>query len=224
MLLQIERAQRADDPGHLVRELVGDPGHLGEHDRPLALERRVVEVEEQTAPLQGLGELAGVVGGEEDERDLIGPDRPELGDRDLVVREDLQQERLGLDLEAIDLVDEQHDRVARPDGLEQGAGQEELLGEQVLLERLPARWPHLLGVRHAFDLDAEELFFVVPLVERLGLVQPLVALQPDQPGTEDAGRSLGELCLARSGGTLDKDRLCRRSARYTTPVTPSSAR
>ena len=141
MLLQIERAQRADDAGDLVGELVGDPGDLGEHDRPLALEGRVVEVEEQAAPLQGLGELPGVVGGEEHERDLVGPDRAELGDRDLVVREHLEQERLGLDLEPVDLVDEQHDRVGRPDRLEQRAGQQELLGEQVLLERLPARRP-----------------------------------------------------------------------------------
>ncbi len=122
VLLEIERAERADDTGDLVGELGGDAGDLGEHDRPLALERGVVEVEEKAAALQGLRQLTGVVGGEEHERYLVGRDGAELGDRDLIVREDLEQERLGLDLETIDLVHEEHDRIGGADRLEQRAG------------------------------------------------------------------------------------------------------
>ena len=91
--------------------LAGDAGHLGEHDLLLPLQRRVVDVEVEAAPLQRLGQLAGVVRREEHERDLLGLDRAQLGDRHLVVGEDLEQQRLGLDLDAVDLVDQQHDRL-----------------------------------------------------------------------------------------------------------------
>ena len=74
---------------------------------------------------------------QEDQRDLVGPDRAELGDRHLVLRQHLEQQRLGLELDPVDLVDQQHDGVGRPDGLEQRAGQEELLGEDVLFEVPP---------------------------------------------------------------------------------------
>ena len=57
------------------------------------------------------------------------------------------------------------------------------------------------------DLDAEQLLLVVPLVQRLGLVEALVALEPDQPGAGDLGDRLGELGLADAGRSLDQDRL-----------------
>ena len=63
----------------------------------------------------------------------VGRDRAELGDRHLVVGEDLEQQRLGLDLDAVDLVDQQHDRLGGADRLEQRAGQQELLGEDVVV-------------------------------------------------------------------------------------------
>jgi len=95
-------------------------------------------VEEQAAPLERLGELAGVVRGEEHQRDLAGSDGAELGDRDLVVGQDLEQQRLGLDLDPVDLVDQEHHRVLGADGLEQRTGQEEVVGEDVLLDGVPA--------------------------------------------------------------------------------------
>ena len=49
-------------------------------------------------------------------------DRAQLGDRHLVVGQDLEQQRLGLDLDAVDLVDQQHDRLVGADRLEQRAG------------------------------------------------------------------------------------------------------
>src|SRR5215510_9181984 len=79
----------------------------GQHDLALAVEVRVVDVEEQAAPLERFGQLAGVVGGEEHQRHLARGDRPQLRDRHLVVGEDLQQQRLGLDLDPVDLVDQQ---------------------------------------------------------------------------------------------------------------------
>ena len=56
-------------------------------------------------------------------------------------------------------------------------------------------------------LDAEELLLVVPLEQRLGLVEPLVALEADQAGAGHLGHGLGQLRLAGAGRTLDEDRL-----------------
>ena len=53
----------------------------------------------------------------------LARDRPDLGDRDLEVGEDLEQERLELVVGAVDLVDQQHDRlVARRSPRAAGAG------------------------------------------------------------------------------------------------------
>ena len=158
-------------------------------------------MEEQAAALERLGQLAGVVRGQEHQRDLLGHDRAELGDRHLVVGQDLEQQGLGLDLDPVDLVDEQHHRVVGPDRLEQRPGEQELVGEDVGLDVVPAR----VGV--ALGLDAQQLLLVVPLVERLGLVEPLVALQADEPGAAHLGHRLGQLGLAGAGRTLDEDRL-----------------
>ena len=48
-----------------------------------------------------------------------------------------KQQGLGLELDPVHLVDQQHHRLLGPDGLEQRPGQEEVLGEDVLLELLP---------------------------------------------------------------------------------------
>jgi len=56
------------------------------------------------------------------------PDRPELGDADRVVGEDLEQERLEFLVRSVDLVDEQHrrHRVVVVDGIEERPAQEKL--------------------------------------------------------------------------------------------------
>ena len=59
----------------------------------------------------------------------------------------------------------------------------------------------------AVGLDAQQLLLVVPLVERLGLVEALVALQADQAGAGDRGDRLGQLGLADTGRPLDQHRL-----------------
>ncbi len=87
----------------------------------------------------------------------------------------------------------------RADRLEQRAGEEELLGEDVLLELLPR------AVR--VGLDSQQLLLVVPLVERLRLVEPLVTLEADQPAAGQARDRLGQLGLAGAGRPFDEDRL-----------------
>ena len=71
--------------------------------------------------------------------------------------------------------------------------------EQVLLaQRLAAR----VG-----QPDAEQLAGVVPLVERLGRVDPLVALQADQRRVEHGRERLGRLGLADARLALEQQRL-----------------
>ena len=69
----------------------------------------------------------------------------------------------------------------RPDRLEQGALQKEVLREDVVLELAP--------VVLLVCLDAEQLLLVVPLVERLGLVEPLVALEADETPRPGPGQA-----------------------------------
>ena len=97
-------------------------------------------------------------------------DPAQLGDRDLEVAQQLEQHRLELLVGLVDLVDQQHDRLGRGDRLQQRAGEQELLAEDVVLDGLPAG---ALGL----GLDPQQLLAVVPLVQRLGLVEALVALQ-----------------------------------------------
>ena len=112
--------------------------------------------------------------------------------------------RLGLEFHAVDLVDQQHDRVGRRDRLEQRPREEELLAEDVLFELFPVLGA--LALRST-GLDAQELLAVVPLVERLGVVQALVALEADQSRADRVGDGARERGLAGAGRALDEDRL-----------------
>ena len=185
--------------------LVLELGHLRQHDLPLALGVRVVEVQVEAAPLEGLGQLAARVGGEDDERAAYGGDGAELRDRHLEVREHLEQQPLDLDVGLVDLVDEQHRRLLAPDRGQQRPGEQELLGEDVVVGLRPRR---VVALR---SLDAEQLLLVVPLVERPRLVEALVALQPDQVGAGRPADRLGQLGLADAGRTLDEQRLLERA-------------
>src|SRR5687767_11183711 len=200
-LLQLQLADGAHDAHDLVGQVLADVGHPGQHDLLLALDGRVVDVQVEAAALERLRQLPGVVGGEEHERDLVGGHRAQLGDRHLVVGEDLQQQRLGLDLDPVDFVDQEYHGVVGPDGLQQRPGEQELLAEYVLLDVGPRL---ALALGHPLGLDAQELLLVVPLVERLGLVEALVALEADEPGARHLGHRLGQLGLAGARRALDQ--------------------
>ena len=127
-------------------------------------------------------------------------DRPELGDRDLEVREHLEQERLELLVGAVDLVDEEHDRLVGVDRLEQRPADEELGPEELLLrDRALLR-----------GADVEELARVVPLVDGVRDVEALVALQPDQPRGERRRERLRRLGLPHARLALEQHRLLER--------------
>ena len=187
----------------------------------------VVEPEVEAAALQGLGQLARVVGGEDDDGMGARLDHAQLGDRDLEVGEDLEQHRLELLVGLVDLVDQQHDRARARRSPQQRPGEQELLAEDVAARRIPAGLGLLLGL----GLDPQQLLAVVPLVERLGLVEALVALEADQlaaGGARDAP-SRARSCRPRPGPR--PARACpaaargrRRGRRIRPPDSPTSAR
>src|SRR3954454_18327629 len=199
-LLEIELADHRDDLDELARDGVVEVGRVELDDLELVLELRVVEPEIETAALERLGQLARVVRGQQHDRPRAGLEAAELGDRDLEVREQLEQHRLELLVGLVDLVDEQHDRLLGGDRAHQRALEQELLAEDVVLDLLPSR---ALGL----GLDAQELLAVVPLVQRLGLVEALVALQAHEPAVEVVRQRARELGLPDAGGALDEDRL-----------------
>ncbi len=147
-------------------------------------------------------DLARPVRGQDDPRRQGGLDRADLGDRDLEVRQDLEQVRLELLVGAVDLVDEQHrgDAVVRLERLEERPLDQELAAEDVVGGR-----PVCLtaGLQ---EPDLEHLARVVPLVDSGVDVQALVALEADQPAAERRGENLGELGLADAGLAFEQQR------------------
>jgi hypothetical protein len=84
----------------------------------------------------------------------------------------------------------------RLERLEQRAAQQEAPGEQLALVDAT------LG-----RAQRQELAGVVPVVERVVEVDPLVTLQADEPGADRAGQRLGDLGLADARLPLDEQRL-----------------
>ena len=193
------------------------PGALSLHDPQFEIGVGVVDVQVQAAALERIAHVPRVVGGQEDGRNTAGFAGPDLRNGDLEIAQNLEQERLELGIGLVDLVDQQHDRPRGSDGLQQRTGLEEALREKGV--RLHGDPVHGLqdGAGPGDDLvdffldhlGVEQLLGVLPLVERLGLVQPLIALQPDERPAQAAGHRLGQLGLTHSGRPFDQDRLVR---------------
>ena len=152
--------------------------------------------------------VAGPVGGQNRHRRHRGAHRAQLGDGDRPVGQHLQQEGLELVVGAVDLVDEEDGRnlLRRPgEGLEQRAADEEPLVVELRLQRVDA----LGASRHVGGLggpEVQELAGVVPLVEGLGGVDPLVALEPHQRGPGPRRECFRHLGLADPGVALEEER------------------
>ena len=67
-LLQVAAAQLLDDPDDLAGERLGDLGRPGAHDLQLALEAGVLDPVVEAAALERVVQLAGAVGGQDDDR------------------------------------------------------------------------------------------------------------------------------------------------------------
>ena len=151
------------------------------HDLDLALQVRVIDPVVQAPALQRVVQFARPVRRDDDRRGRLGRDTPDLGDRHGELREHLQQERFELVVRAVELVHQEHRARARADRCEQRTLHQEVRPEQILrrVSRRPRRpWP----ARRSAGA-------IVPFVERLRGVDPLVALEPDQPAPQEGTRA-----------------------------------
>src|SRR5262249_60902621 len=85
----------------------GDPSA---EDPDLLVHARMLDVKIQAAPPQRVADLTGPVRSQHDIGCMLGSDRPKLGNGDLEVRENLEQESLEAVVRAVDLVDQQYRR------------------------------------------------------------------------------------------------------------------
>ena len=190
-------AQLADRGDDGAGGSLGDVGGAQADDLDLLLRVRVGDPVVHAAPAKGLVQLTGTVGGEDHHRRLSGPERAGLGDRDLEVGEELQEERLELVVRAVDLVDEeQRARGSAQRGEQRALDQERLVVQVDVVLAGAAQREHLRGV--------------VPLVERRRRVHALVALEPDEVAAEHLGERLARLGLAHPGRTFEQQRLAER--------------
>jgi len=123
-----------------------------------------------------------------------------------VVRERLEQERLELVVGAVDLVDQQNRRHGRivVDGREQRSTDEIAVREELIFELVGIGIGRRTGGFGRSQM--EQLAGVVPLVERLGRVDALVALEPNEFGTGGCADDLGHLRLAHTSLALEQQR------------------
>ena len=197
-------AAASGSPVFLLRRISSSRSALG-----------IVQKQVQAAALERGGQVAGVIRGEDDARRMPGHERAYLWHRYLILGEHFEQDRLQGLVRAVHLVDQEHHGIGRTDGFEQRTRGEEALGEEgALLLRDPLdRGMQIGGVAEQLadllpqDLGVQELLAVIPLVQSLGVVLALIALQPQQPPPGRRGDGLGQLGLADSGGPLDQQGL-----------------
>src|SRR6202022_1786381 len=103
----VHRAQALYQPGHLARQPIGGLWSARPHYRELFLQVGVIDPVIETPALERVVHLASAVRRDDNERGALGLDGSDLGDRDLKVGKQLEQERLELLIGAIDLVDQQ---------------------------------------------------------------------------------------------------------------------
>src|SRR5436305_10609786 len=120
-------------------------------------------------------QLASAVGGQKNDRAALGGNRPQLWNRDRKVGQELEQERLELVVGAVDLVDQQHHRPSGIgfDRVKQGPVQQEAARKQLAFVHASLSRPH-----------RQQLARVVPVIDGVVQVDPLVTLQADQPSSE----------------------------------------
>ena len=140
----------------------------------------------------------------------------EFRNGDLEIAENFQQQRFELGVRLVDFVDQQHAAGGLLQRLQQRPRLDEFLGEEHVAEIVQAAPAPSSQRRRAAehfaelvlqDLRVQKLLGVFPLVERLGLVQPLIALQADHLQPAPGGDRFRKLGLADAGGAFDQDGL-----------------
>src|SRR5262249_25289403 len=132
-LEEVFAAQGLHEGDDLAGKLLRGGGHAGQNNGVLLLQRGVLNPVVQAAAAQRIVDIAGAVGGEDDEGWVGGADGAQLGDSDGVVAEQLEQIRLKLGIGTVQLVNEQ-DRgmvLGGVYGLQQGTAYQELRREDI---------------------------------------------------------------------------------------------
>ena len=179
-LVKIHLADFLHERANLLRHLGFDLGKLGRDDLVFLFEARILDPMIETAALERIMNFPRAIGGEKHVGPMLCRDRAEFGDGDLKIRQHLEQKRLELHIGAIDLVDQQHRRVGAVglDRLEQRTLDQIFLTEDLGLDFL------LIAVLDFFELDAQHLLGIIPLVESRVGVEPFIALEPNQFGIQ----------------------------------------
>ena len=154
----------------------------------------------QAAPLDGIVQLARPVAGKNGYRRHFRAHGSNFRNADLVFPQILQQKRLERLIGPVHLVDQQHCAGRR--------------GLQCLQQRPAYQVAVLIDLafnvgRLTVPLDGahmQELGGVVPFVESLALLEPVVTLQSDQLPLQRHGQRLGQLGLAHTGLALQQQR------------------
>src|SRR3569833_317775 len=187
LLLQIERADVVNEADQLPAQGLRDAGQPALDDALLQLLLGEADMQMQAAALQGVAEIALAVGGQDHGRWLGGRDAAELGNRYLEVGEDFEQQRLELGIRFVDLIDQEHAALRLEQRLQQRPRLDEFAREEHVTEimQLVERGMQRRGTTEHLaklvleDLGVAQLLGEFPLIPRLSLVQPLIALQAD---------------------------------------------
>ena len=141
-------------------------------------------------------ELPGAIRGENHDWWRLCDDSSYLGDGDLEVRQQLEEERFEFIIRTVDLVNQQNTLISGPNCFQEGTLEEELCCEEPL--------DGILAVNLVFGQGAnmQHLTGIVPLVQGLICVDALITLETDQAAVQDGGQHLGELGLAHTDLTL----------------------
>ena len=148
-------------------------------------------------------DLARAVRGQHHDGRLRRANGAQLGDADLEIGQQLEQEGLELGIRAIELVDQQdgRHRILVRNGLQERALDQEIGAEDVAQAFL------LGSAARLQQPDLQHLARIVPFVDGRADVEPLIALQANQARAERLGQHLGHLRLACAGLTFQEQRL-----------------
>ena len=199
----------------LLRQLGSQLGNLEPHDGQFLLNCRIADKEIEAASLERLRKLARVVRGQKDERAMHGGQSAQFRHADLKVTQYFKQKGFKLSIGAVDLVDQQHGGRLVEDRFEQGALKQKAHGEEdiFLIGQAVCRICQRIGPCQrllqliAQQLGVEQLFGILPLIQRLGFVQPFIALKADQLAARRRGYALGQFGLAHACRPFQQQRL-----------------
>ena len=148
-------------------------GELGPEYCQFLFHVRIFNIKVGAAAAQGFAQGPRPVGGQYHEGDGLCPHRSHLGNGHLHFGKQLQQEGFKFLVCLINFVDEQHHRLFRADGLQQGPLQQVFIAEEGFCQAVA-----VLGVH--VHLNGKQLLLVVPLIQGFTFVQPFIALQAHQ--------------------------------------------